>query len=240
MATINHSKLSLESFHRGSTVETHRANFPPHMPPSARVRQFARSRFDLLLALIGSLSLAAVVAMTSWIAVDRGEMLTRNTVRLALAWYLAALLLMTPKRSNDLIVASRLDRIARWCWSWGVICFLVHLGMAFHYYDHWSHAEAYERTRQASGVGEGLYVSYLFTVAWVVDAVYWWAAPQARATRRSWIDRMLHLLMLAIVFNAMVVFEAGLIRWAGLAMFTCLAAAWLAWRGLPLRRPVSR
>jgi len=33
--------------------------------------------------------------------------------------------------------------------------------------------------------------------------------------------------MLLIVFNGMVVFETGLIRWAGWAMFAGLAIAWL-------------
>jgi hypothetical protein len=36
--------------------------------------------------------------------------------------------------------------------------------------------------------------------------------------------------MLWIIFNGMVVFETGLIRWAGLIMFVVLAVAWVLTR----------
>ena len=85
----------------------------------------------------------------------------------------------------------------------------------------------------ASGTGEGIYVSYLFTWLWIADAVWWWTAPASYASRSRWIDRLLHPFMLFITFNGMVVFETGLIRWAGLIMFAGLSAAWLLARGIP-------
>src|SRR5262249_54223883 len=118
-------------------------------------------------------------------------------------------------------------------WTWGVVCFLVHLAMAFHYYHHWSHANAFEHTREVSGNGEGIYLSYLFTWLWVCDAVWWWCWPRQFAGRSAWIDRGLHAFMLFIVFNGMVVFETGTIRWAGLVMFAVLTPLWLLSRGLP-------
>ncbi len=96
---------------------------------------------------------------------------------------------------------------ARWCWTWGLVCFLVHLAMAFHYFHHWSHAHAFERTREVSGVGEGIYVSYLFTWLWGADVAYWWLSPGGYAARSRWIDRTLQAFMLFIVINGTIVFE---------------------------------
>jgi hypothetical protein len=160
-------------------------------------------------------------------------MLTRNTVRLSLAWYTAALLLMMRLTPRDWKAATRLGALARWCWTWALATFLVHLVMAFHYYHHWSHAHAFERTRQISGVGEGLYISYLFTALWTADVLFWWLSPAGYAARPAWVDRALHCFMLFVVFNSMVVFEAGLIRWAGLAMFAVLGITW--WMLWPYR-----
>ena len=47
------------------------------------------------------------------------------------------------------------------------------------------------------------------------------------AARSAWIDRLLHGFMLFIVFNSMIVFESGAIRWAGVAMFAAFVLAWM-------------
>jgi hypothetical protein len=168
----------------------------------------------------GLLTLVVVLAFSRWAYEHPGEALVRNTVRLSLAWYLAALCVRwrTPPRvwqtpapdSAGSADASAVDaersasrlRLARGFWTWAVVVFLVHLAMAFHFYHGWSHARAFERTRQMSGYGEGVYVSYLFTLAWCADA------------------------MLFIVFNGTVVYETGPIRWAGLTGFLLLAGVW--------------
>jgi hypothetical protein len=181
----------------------------------------------------GAALLTAVLLLTRWLAGDVGDTLTRNTVRLSLAWYAVALLLFMQMTASDWIATMPVGRFARWCWTWALVCFLVHLVMAFHYYHHWSHAHAFERTRRISGVGEGLYVSYLFTLLWGVDVLWWWLAPARYQARSSWIDRLLHGFMLFIVFNSMVVFETGPIRWAGVALFVVLPVAWLVARRRP-------
>jgi hypothetical protein len=185
---------------------------------------------------LGGLALLAAVLIGSMIPPgDDGERLTRNTVRLSLAWYAAALVQMMRLSPADWTAATPRGRSARACWAWSIVCFLVHLAMAFHYYHHWSHAHAFEHTRATSGVGEGLYVSYLFTWLWIGDAAWWLRAPQSYAVRPAWIDRVLHGFMLFIVFNGMIVFESGPIRWAGVALFVALPLAWLAARGIPRR-----
>ena len=52
-------------------------------------------------------------------------------------------------------------------------------------------------------------------------------APARYAARSAWIDRLLHGFMLFIVFNSMIVFESGAIRWAGVAMFAAFVLAWM-------------
>ena len=128
----------------------------------------------------------------------------------------------------DWTATTAAGQLARWCWTIAWACFLVHLVMAFHYYHHWSHADAFERTRRVSGLGEGIYISYAFMVLWSADVLFWWLRPTRYAARSPWIDRTLHVVMLFVVFNSMVVFESGFIRWTGVAMFAVLAVVWLA------------
>ena len=105
--------------------------------------------------------------------------------------------------------------------------------MAFQYYYHWSQTEFYEHTRGRSGIGEGVYVSYIFVWLWLGDAAWWWIAPLQYARRAPWLHRVLHAFMLFIVFNGMVVYETGFSRWAGIVMFSLLAALWLRTRIRP-------
>ncbi len=191
-------------------------------------------RLDLEALIGGALVLMLVIAATVLAAHNLGEMLTRNTVRLSLAWYAAALIMMLRLQRGEWTAATPQGRLARWCWTWAVVVFLVHLAMAFHFYHGWSHADAFERTRQVSGTGEGIYTSYLFTLLWVADAAWWWIRPAAYAARSPWIDRLLHAFMLFIVFNGMVVYEQGFIRYAGLVMFAAFTVAWYIARG-PVR-----
>lgn len=162
---------------------------------------------------------------------DPGDALVRNTVRVALLYYAAALNLMLSLRPADAAAATPRGRLARACWTLAWAAYLVHLAAAFHFYHHWSHADAVEHTRQVSGVGEGIYVSHFFTLAWTADVLWWWLAPEARARRSPWVGRALHGFMLFVVFNGTVVYETGPIRWAGIIMCAELAAAgWLAFR----------
>jgi len=181
-------------------------------------------------------SLLAVLVLTTAYANYSEEMLTRNTVRLALAWYTVALCLMMRLTPTDWSAASYLGWLVRWCWTWAIVCFLVHLTMAFHFYHGWSHAHAFEQTRQVSGTGEGIYALYLFMGVWLCDATWWWIRPKEHADRSPWIDRALHAFLLFIVFNGMIVFETGFIRWAGVVLFCLLPTAWISTRGVPRLR----
>jgi hypothetical protein len=142
-----------------------------------------------------------------------GDALTRNTIRLALVWYGLGVSLMLCRAS---------PLLARSAWTLAWLSYVIHVGMAFHYQHAWSHRNAVEHVRQASGVGEGLYASYLFTLLWTVDVLWWQLVPASRARRSVWIDAFLHGFMLFMIFNATIVFESGFIRWAGVALFEIL------------------
>ena len=146
-----------------------------------------------------------------------GDEQTRWSVRVALLFYAAALAGMLLETS---------PRVVRLCWTLACLTFVVHVLLAFHHVHHWSHAEAVRHTQERSGFGEGVFASYAFTLLWAADVTWWWS-DETRYTRRPrWIDGLLHGFMLFIVFNATVIFESGLVRWAGLAGFALLAALW--------------
>jgi hypothetical protein len=188
--------------------------------------------------LVWAALLALVLAWPSLTAsATAGDDLTRNTVRLSLLFYAAALTLMMRLRPGDWAAATGRGRLARWCWTLAWATFVIHLGMAFHHYHHWSHDDAVRRTRDVTGFGEGVYVSDLFALVWTADVAAWWLRPAWYARRSPWVGRALHGFMLFIVFNATIVYETGLIRWLGVALFAWLALAWTSSR---LRRSDDR
>jgi hypothetical protein len=183
-------------------------------------------RLDITVLVSWLLLLAIVVLLPRLSDSDNlGDDLTRYTVRLALVYYVLALNFMLVLDPTEwLATTTPRGRITRWFWTLAWITYLVHLGMAFHYYHHWSHAHAIEHTQEVSGFGNGIYFSHLFTLVWGADVLAWWLGPQAYAARSPRFGRCLHAFMLFIVFNATIVYEEGPIRWAGMALFAELAA----------------
>jgi hypothetical protein len=155
-----------------------------------------------------------------------GDALIRDTIRLALLYYGVAAALMLRLRPAEWQADGR-GRLARWCWTLAWAAYVTHVGMAFHYKHGWSHADAMAHTEERSGFGPGIYVSHLFTLLWTADVVFWWLRPRLYAARTPWVDWALHGFMAFMIFNGTVVFESGFSRWAGLALFTLLAALWL-------------
>ena len=198
--------------------------------PAVPVTPAPRRSLDLAVVGAWALLLSAVLAVSSFLSLDNpGDYLTRATVRVALAYYAAALVLMLTLRREEWAAVGR-GRLARWCWALAWVTYAVHVGMAFHHYHHWSHADAVRHTRAVSGVGEGVYASYLFSLVWALDVAWWWLRPAPYADRPAWVDGLLHGLMAFIVFCATVVYESGPIRWAGCVMFAGLALLLLARR----------
>jgi hypothetical protein len=191
--------------------------------------------FIVLWAILLSLVLVIPQAL-AWPA--SAEDLTRNTIRLALAYYVLAVNLFLSIGAEEWGPAGKRVAWARWCWTLAWLTYLVHLAVAFHYYHHWSHAEAVRHVEEIGGFGQGIYLSYLFTLLWTADVTFWWTQPARYAGRSRWIDQGLHAFMFFIIFNGAVVFAEGPIRWAGL-LITAELAARLALRSVRTKRQPS-
>ena len=161
-----------------------------------------------LLVAIWCLALAAAIVLPEWTRPDDpGDGRIRQTVRVALACYFVAVAQLVSGRD------------ARLAWTLGWAAYVVHVALAFHYAFGWSHTAAVQQTRERSGVGEGIYVSHLFTLLWTADVGWSWLAARRHAMRPRWVTWALHGFMAFVVFNATVVYETGVIRWAGVAGF---------------------
>ena len=159
---------------------------------------------------------------------DTGELLTRWTIRVSLAFYVLALgSLLLAKRSGYW------EPIARLAWTGGCVGCLVHIICAFQFYHAWRHTAAYRDTaRQTAEVfgihwGGGLYFNYGFIALWVVDTVWWWRRPERYRARSRWLTVALHSFFAFMFFNATVVFASGLVRGVGLGTTVGLAIVWL-------------
>jgi hypothetical protein len=160
--------------------------------------------------------------------VSFGVALTKWTIWVALLGYAVG--------AAGLLVARREPRwssLARLAWTAGCIAYLGHVYSAFQFYHDWSHSSAFEetarQTRETVGleVGEGLFVSYFFTLVWVSDVIWWWLAGAQNYHRRPRaLTIALHAFFFFIVFNATVVFEAGVARGLGLVLCSGLALLW--------------
>jgi len=161
--------------------------------------------------------MAAVLAAPSLFALEQpGDFLIRNTVRVSLIYWAVAVVLMM-----------RRDPFARVYWSLACAAYIVHVVVSFEHVHRWSHAAAFAHVKAASGYGEGIFVSYFFTLLWCVDALFWWVAPRRYETRPAWVCWSIHGFMLFIIINGTVIFENGAIRWISVAVFAALLGIWL-------------
>ena len=123
----------------------------------------------------------------------------------------------------------------RQLWSLGCIFLWAHALCAFHFHHHWSHADAVkltaERTEAVIGVpyGQGIWASYFLLIIWLVDVVQLWRNHDG-ATSGAWrhFSFGVHAYAFFILFNGTVVFEDGIVRWAGIVGTLWLGR--LAWR----------
>jgi hypothetical protein len=171
----------------------------------------------------------------AWPAAEPGDALTRNSIRLALAFYALALLVMPWLDEAGWAARTPRGAFARLCWVLALVTYLLHVALAFHYFHHWSHAEAVAHVQERSGFGPGIAFSHLVSLLWSADAAWWALAPNSYARRPGWVGAVLHGYLLFMTFNATVVYESGAIRWAALALFAALAVSvYLRFRPRPV------
>jgi hypothetical protein len=162
---------------------------------------------------------------------NRGELLTRCSIWIALVAYAVATGLLLQPREHP-----RRREHARWWWTFGCAFFLLHVLCAFAYFHHWSHEAAYRETaRQTSQMtgwqwGGGIYFNYAFAAAWLADVLWRWLASRSFAQRPSWLNAIWHGFFFFMVFNGTIVFGHGPLRLLGLVICLTLATLWLRQR----------
>lgn len=177
-------------------------------------------QFSTLLFVTWAMCLGCVLVLPNVISLSNpGEFLIRNTVRLALFYWVIA---VSVRARGGMLAACQ--RVA---WTLACIAYLVHVGMAFEHAHHWSHTVAFEHVRQAGGFGEGIYFNYLFTIVWTADALWWWVDRVAYENRSRWLALIIHGFMLFMIVNGAIIFEQGPIRWIGTMMLFGLG--WQFW-----------
>ena len=155
-----------------------------------------------------------------------GELLTHSTVWTSIIAYTIG--------SVVFATARRHDRWTRLAWTIGCAALVAHLVCAFQFYHAWSHHSAYvETARQTAQVvavnwGGGLFINYAVVTLWTADMASWWLAGLSSYRRRPWwLTLTWHSFLIFIIFNATVVFKAGLARWIGLLVSLTLILTWV-------------
>ncbi len=124
---------------------------------------------------------------------------------------------------------------ASWPWrAWlvGVALCAVHVTIAMAVHHGWDHEhairETMERTAEVYGVGPraGLYVNYLFVVAWAAEVVWWAAWPILYAGRPPALTWALRAFYFIIIVNGVVIFASPQGRVIGVPLVAYLLWVW--------------
>ena len=154
-----------------------------------------------------------------------GHSFTAATIYLSLLSYLLAVVCWVTERRGTSY---------RWLWTVGCIFLWAHAVCGFHFYHGWSHSAAVEETaRQTEAVlgwrfGVGIWFSYGLLVVWSIDVLMAWTVRGWTEQARNYWGAAVHIYAFFILFNGTVVFEQGVIRWAGI--IGTIWVARLAWR----------
>ena len=173
------------------------------------------------------LILVALVATFTWcFSEEFGSAAIRNSIRLSLCFYFLAQLLTIQNRNYAIPTRSEHVGLAGWLWIWGMLAYVSHVYLAFNYSYSWSHQLAVESTQRQSGFGNGIFVSYAFTLLWMFDATWLWLSLTTYSVRSAALSTTIQVVMLFVIFNGAVVFASGATRWLSLAALGLLAWQW--------------
>ncbi len=167
---------------------------------------------------------------------NRGELLTRITIWIAIGGYAVSVAIVLLRRESQLWQAR-----ARWASTAGCLALIAHTVCAFHFYHDWSQASAYgeveRQTAEVTGTawGGGLFINYAFLAAWMADVAWWWRGLDVHRRRHWLMTAAWHGIFIFMLFNATVVFKAGLVRWLGAGL--CLGL-FLLWRRSSQSKPL--
>jgi hypothetical protein len=128
------------------------------------------------------------------------------------------------------------DRVARASWTIGIALAFIHVFLAFQLIYAWDHEAAIAATvRPAAerfGIRwrGGIYVNYVFLMAWFADVCWWWLSPVSHASRPMRLERTRLAVFIFMFLNAAVVFASGTGRLVGTMSVVVVLVASL-WRG---------
>ena len=148
-----------------------------------------------------------------------GDLLTRLTIWLALGLYVSSQV-VRPSRTGRRLTAV------------GCVLFATHVVLAFQVHYGWSHATALQetaaQTEALTGVrtGSGLYVNYLFGLAWLAEVWWWTRAETSYLNRPGWVELAARAFFLFMIVNGAAVFVDEPQRWLGIALAGVLVYAW--------------
>lgn len=124
------------------------------------------------------------------------------------------------------------SRFAPALWALGCFYLWLHVAIVFHLKHSWSHHNAYEHTREVSGVGSGVYVNYAIMLVWLIDAVWLLVADRPKIWRIA-----VHAFLVFMVFNGMVTYGSWYSR-SLFGLFVIVSVAvWLDTRTSRLPEP---
>ena len=160
---------------------------------------------------------------------ETGEFLTRATIWITIVAYAIGSVVFAFARGR-----SRWDSATRFLWTIAVVSLIGHFISAYAFFHHWSHDSAYldtaRQTEEVTGLnwGGGLFINYALLIIWTIDIAWWWFRGLNSYRTRPWpLVAAWHSFLIFILFNAMVVFKAGMVRWVGLVICGVLCLAWL-------------
>ncbi len=113
----------------------------------------------------------------------------------------------------SLFLIFRAPRCASTCWALACAAYLIHVACAFAYSHHWSHRQAYLHVQRATNFGSGIFVTYFFSLLWLIDALWFLLAMKNYVHRPTWLARSIRCFLYFIILNGAVIFEGGLSRW---------------------------
>ncbi len=175
-------------------------------------------RRTVIILSAGSLATAISPRANHAMESEIGELLTRWTVRLAVACYVLRLSVDVTGWGTP-----SAKRAVLWLWTVGYGLFLTHVICAFQFYHEWSHFAAYEHTARQTAVavgidwGGGLYFNYLFISIWMGDVTAWWRLGDAYIERRK-VYWTVQAIVAFMIVNATIVFGPPFWKWVALAV----------------------